>query len=79
MREDSKEKIERNESFVLVETLGSERYRASHLPDTINLPLSEIDHAEKVPPDEGGDRRLLQEHQDLSTRRSPVNWRLEAT
>ena len=50
-REELKEKIDRGDEFVLVDTLGEEYYRQSHLPGAINLPLEEIDRAEEVLPD----------------------------
>ncbi len=50
-REQLEEKIDRGEDFVLVDTLGEEYYRQSHLPGAINLPLEEIDRAEEVLPD----------------------------
>ncbi len=49
-REQLEEKIDRGEDFVLVDTLGEEYYRQSHLPGAINLPLEEIDRAEEVLP-----------------------------
>jgi rhodanese-related sulfurtransferase len=45
------EMLARGEDFVLVDTLGEEYYRQSHLPGAINLPLEEIDRAEEVLPD----------------------------
>ena len=50
-REQLEEKMDRGEDFVLVDTLGEEYYRQSHLPGAINLPLEEIDRAEEVLPD----------------------------
>ncbi len=50
-REQLEEKMDRGEDFVLVDTLGEEYYRHSHLPGAINLPLEEIDRAEEVLPD----------------------------
>ncbi len=49
-REQLEEKIDRGEDFVLVDTLGEEYYRQSHLPGAINLPLENIDRAEEVLP-----------------------------
>jgi rhodanese-related sulfurtransferase len=37
-REDLKDKIDRGEDFVLVETLPEEQYRHTHLPGALNLP-----------------------------------------
>ena len=42
MREDLKERIERNEGFVLGGTLWPKHYQASRLPDAINLHSREI-------------------------------------
>lgn len=50
-REQLEEKMDRGEDFVLVDTLGEEYYRQSHLSGAINLPLEEIDRAEEVLPD----------------------------
>ncbi len=50
-REQLEEKMDRGEDFILVDTLGEEYYRQSHLPGAINLPLEEIDRAEEVLPD----------------------------
>lgn len=46
-REELKEKIDRGDEFVLVDTLGEQFYRHSHLPGAINLPLEEIGRAEE--------------------------------
>ncbi len=53
--EELKEEIDLGIGFVLVDTLGAEYYRDSHLPDAINLPLEEIDRAEEVLPDKGAE------------------------
>ena len=50
-REELKERMDRSDDFVVVDTLGEEYYRQSHLPGAINLPLEEIDRAEEVLPD----------------------------
>lgn len=50
-REDLKEKIDRGDEFVLVDTLGEQFYRHSHLPGAINLPLEEIGRVEEEIPD----------------------------
>lgn len=50
-REKLKEKMNRGDEFVLVDTLGAEYYQQSHLPGAINLPLEEVDRAEEVLPD----------------------------
>lgn len=50
-REDLKEKIDQGDEFVLVDTLGEQFYRHSHLPGAINLPLEEIGRAEEEIPD----------------------------
>ena len=41
-REELQQKIERGESFYLVETLPPSYFRHSHLPGAINLPADEI-------------------------------------
>ncbi len=50
-REELKEKMDRGDEFVVLDTLGEEYYRQSHLPGAINLPLEEVDRAEEVLPD----------------------------
>lgn len=50
-REELKEKMDRGDEFMLVDTLGAEVYEESHLPGAINLPLEEIDRAGEVLPD----------------------------
>ena len=50
-REELKEKMDRGDEFVVVDTLGEEYYRQSHLPGAINLPLEEVDRAGEVLPD----------------------------
>jgi rhodanese-related sulfurtransferase len=54
-REQLEEKMDRGEDFVLVDTLGEEYYRHSHLSGAINLPLEKIDRAEEVLPDKEAD------------------------
>jgi len=44
-REQLKEKMDRGEDFVLVETLDEEHYELAHLPDAINLPPGETHRA----------------------------------
>ena len=41
-REELREKIERGDDFVLVETLTEPYYRHSHLPGAVNLPTEEV-------------------------------------
>jgi len=41
-RDELKEKIDRNDSFVLVETLPATSYHHSHLPTAINLPPESV-------------------------------------
>ena len=50
-REELKEKMDRGESFVLVDALGPEHYESSHLPGAVNLPYEFVDEAERVLPD----------------------------
>ncbi len=50
-REELKAKMDRGESFVLVDALSSKHYESSHLPGAINLPYEFVDEAEKVLPD----------------------------
>ena len=41
-REELKDKMDRGDDFVLVETLDEEYYRHSHLPGAVNLPPDEV-------------------------------------
>lgn len=50
-RNELKEKIERDDDFVLVDALSQHHYERSHLPGAVNLPLEFVDEAEKVLPD----------------------------
>ena len=54
-REQLEEKMDRGEDFILLDTLGEEYYRQSHLPGAINLPLEVIDRAEEVLPNKEAD------------------------
>ena len=55
-REESKEKMERGDDFVLVETLDEEYYRHSHLPGAVNLPPDEVgEKAAEVIPDKSAE------------------------
>ena len=42
-REELKAKLDRDEPFVLVETLGPKYYEDAHLPGAINIPHTEVD------------------------------------
>ncbi len=41
-REDLKDKIDRGDDFVLVETLSEEQYRHTHLPGAVNVPPKRV-------------------------------------
>ena len=41
-REELKQKLDRGDDFVLVETLGEDNYRHSHLPHAINIPPDRV-------------------------------------
>jgi rhodanese-related sulfurtransferase len=41
-RKDLKDKIDRGEDFVLVETLPEEQYRHTHLPGALNVPPDKL-------------------------------------
>lgn len=41
-REELKKKIDRHESFLLLETLEPSNYESAHLPGAINLPPSHL-------------------------------------
>ena len=55
-RDELKQKLDRGDEFVLVETLGEEKFRHSHLPTAINIPpdrLAEL--AEQMIPDKSAE------------------------
>ncbi|HJP95242.1 MAG TPA: rhodanese-like domain-containing protein [Pyrinomonadaceae bacterium] len=55
-RDELKQKIDRKDNFVLVETLPKVAYEHAHLPGAINLPLSEVNVlAPKLLPDKNAD------------------------
>ncbi len=54
-REELKGKMDRGDEFILVDTLGTEVHAESHLPGAVNLPLEDIDRAEKVLPDKSAE------------------------
>ena len=46
-REELKEKMDREDDFVLIDTLAEMYYRHSHLPGAINVPADEV--GERIP------------------------------
>jgi rhodanese-related sulfurtransferase len=51
-REELKEKMDRGDDFVLVDTLAQMYYRHSHLPGAINVPIDELrERAPELLPD----------------------------
>ena len=54
-REELKAKMDRGESFVLVDALSAEHYQSSHLPGAINLPYEFVDDAESLLPEKGAE------------------------
>jgi rhodanese-related sulfurtransferase len=54
-REELRAKMDREESFVLVDALSAEHYQSSHLPGAINLPYEFVDEAESFLPDKDAD------------------------
>ncbi|MGH9879818.1 MAG: rhodanese-like domain-containing protein [Pyrinomonadaceae bacterium] len=55
-RDELKKKIERKDTFFLVETLPATAYQQAHLPGAINLPPDQVrDLAPKVLPDMNAD------------------------
>ena len=50
-REELKAKMDRGESFVLVDALSAKHYESSHLPGAINLPYEFVDEAESLLPE----------------------------
>ncbi len=54
-REKLKEKMDRGDDFVLVETLDVEQYEFVHLPGAINLPPGETNRAQELIPDKNAE------------------------
>jgi rhodanese-related sulfurtransferase len=55
-RDELKAKIDRNDDFLLVETLPAETYHHKHLPRAINLPPNDLKElAPKILPDKNAD------------------------
>jgi len=55
-REELKQKIDRGDRFILVETLHPDSYRQGHLPGAINLPPGEVfSRAPQSLPDKNAD------------------------
>lgn len=55
-REELKSKLDRNEKFILVETLPPEAYHHAHLPRALNLPPEQVKTlAPKLLPDKNAD------------------------
>ena len=55
-REKLKHKIDREDNFILVETLPATTYHHAHLPGAINLPPDQVtSDAEKLLPDKSAD------------------------
>jgi rhodanese-related sulfurtransferase len=51
-REELKAKIDRGDGFVLVDAMGEEYFRHSHLPGAINVPVNEVkERAPELLPD----------------------------
>lgn len=41
-RDELKDKLDRGDDFALVETLGEDKFRHSHLPQAINIPPGRV-------------------------------------
>jgi rhodanese-related sulfurtransferase len=54
-REKLKEKMDRGDDFMLVETLDEEHYEFAHLPGAINLPPGQINRAQELIPDKNAE------------------------
>jgi rhodanese-related sulfurtransferase len=55
-RDELKQKIDRGDKFVLVETLAPQTYHHAHLPGAINLPSDEVSkRAESLLPDKSAE------------------------
>ena len=55
-RDELKAKLDRGDSFTLVETLAPTAYQHAHLPGAINMPLSQLEQlAAELLPDKQAD------------------------
>ena len=54
-RKELKAKMDRGESFVLLDALSAKHYQSSHLPGAINLPYEFVDEAERLLPNKDAD------------------------
>ena len=55
-REDLKAKLDREDSFILVETLSEEQYEHAHLPGAVNIPPGRVrELADELIPDKDAD------------------------
>ncbi len=55
-REELKEKMDRGDALVLVDTMAERYYRHSHLPGAINLPVDELrERAPELLPEKDAD------------------------
>ena len=55
-RDELKKKIERHDSFILMETLAPEAYNQGHLPGAVNVPLDQLQQlAAKLAPKKDAD------------------------
>jgi len=55
-RDELKQKIDRKDDFLLVETLPATAYHHSHLPGAINLPPENVTtHASQILPDQSAE------------------------
>ncbi len=55
-REDLKDKLDRGDDFILVETLAEQQFRHAHLPGAVNLPPDRVrELAPEVLPEKDAD------------------------
>ena len=55
-REELKDKLDRGDDFILVETLSEKKYQHTHLPSAVNLPPDRVrEMAPEVLPDKNAD------------------------
>jgi phage shock protein E len=54
-REKLKEKMDRGDDFMLVETLDERQYEFTHLPGAINLPPGQVNRVQELIPDKNAE------------------------
>jgi rhodanese-related sulfurtransferase len=71
-RAELKEKMDRGEDFVLVDALGREHFKRSHLPGAINLPYEDVEGVSGAIPDRDAEIVIYCMNSDCAVSREMV-------